>query len=180
METEQIGEAWTKLSKLYEASPDQARATYAPATATLDSGLKCKVEGPAGQVVETDMPISMGGGGTSPNPGWFFRASLAACCATMIAAQAARSRIILTHLEVTVTGEGDYRGMLGVDPDISPGHAVLRMKVSIGSKNANAQELEQLVRWADDHAPVGSTVRGSPEISLTVIVTENPAPAAAG
>ena len=60
--------------------------------------------GPSGEQIETDMPPVMGGAGTGPNPGWFFRASLAACCSTVIAAQAARLGINLTKLKVTVEG----------------------------------------------------------------------------
>ena len=107
--------AWNSLSAALQANPEKARAKYAPATATLESGLKCRVTGPSGEHIETDMTPAMGGAGANPNPGWFFRASLAACCSTVIAAQAARLGIDLTKLEVTVEGEGDNRGILGLD-----------------------------------------------------------------
>src|SRR6185503_15212809 len=98
----------------------------APATATLETGLMCRVTGPAGEQIETDMPPAMGGAGLRPNPAWFFRASIAACCSTVIGAQAARLGISLTRVEVTVEGEGDNRGILGVDDSISAGHSAIR------------------------------------------------------
>jgi uncharacterized OsmC-like protein len=171
MDNSTIATALDSLSKVFEANPEKAYAKYARATATLLNGLKCRVTGPSGEQIETDMPGSMGGGGSSPNPGWFFRASLAACCSTMIAAQAARLGIVLTELEVTVTGEGDHRGMLGVDDKISAGHSAIRTEVRIVAPDASGEQLEQLVRWADEHSPVGCTVRNAPSSTLIVSVT---------
>ena len=64
------------------------------------------------------------------------QASLAACCSTVIAAQAARLGIDLTKLQVIVEGEGDIRGMLGVDNRVSAGHSLIRTNVEIGATNA--------------------------------------------
>jgi uncharacterized OsmC-like protein len=165
-----IASAWTSLGETLRAHPEKARAKYAPATATLESGLKCRVTGPSGERIETDMPPALGGAGSGPNPGWFFRASLAACCSTVIAAQAARLGINLTKLEVTVEGEGDHRGMLGVEDAISAGHCAIRTNVRISARNATAQQLEELVQWAAAHSPVGCTVRDAPSNSLSVVV----------
>jgi uncharacterized OsmC-like protein len=165
-----IASAWNSLGETIRAHPEKARAKYAPATATLESGLKCRVTGPSGEQIETDMPPALGGAGSGPNPGWFFRASLAACCSTVIAAQAARLGINLTKLEVTVEGEGDHRGMLGVEDAISAGHCAIRTKVRISAQDATSEQLEALVQWAAAHSPVGCTVRDAPSNSLSVVV----------
>ncbi len=165
-----IASAWTSLGETLRAHPEKARAKYAPATATLESGLKCRVTGPSGEQIETDMPPALGGAGSGPNPGWFFRASLAACCSTVIAAQAARLGINLTKLEVTVEGEGDHRGMLGVEDAISAGHSTMRTNVRISAQDATSEQLEELVQWAAAHSPVGCTVRDAPSNSLSVVV----------
>jgi uncharacterized OsmC-like protein len=164
-----IASAWTSLGETLRAHPEKARAKYAPATATLESGLKCRVTGPSGERIETDMPPALGGAGAGPNPGWFFRASLAACCSTVIAAQAARLGINLTKLEVTVEGEGDHRGMLGVEDAISAGHSTMRTNVRISAQNATSEQLEELVQWAAAHSPVGCTVRDAPRNALSVV-----------
>ena len=167
-----IASAWNTLSAAIAAEPARARAKYAPATAVLDSGLRCRVTGPSGERIETDMPAALGGGGAAPNPGWFFRASLAACCSTVIAAQAARLGINLTKLEVTVEGEGDNRGMLGLDDSISAGHSALRTNVRIGAQGATSEQLKELVQWASAHSPVGCTVDNGPTNTLRVDVLE--------
>jgi uncharacterized OsmC-like protein len=166
-----IANALNSLSDTIQANPDKARAKYASATATLENGLKCRVTGPSGEHIETDMPPVTGGEGTGPNPGWFFRASLAACCSTVIAAQAARLGINLTKLEVTVEGEGDIRGMLGLDNVVSAGHSAISTNVEIGATNATPEQLQQLVEWAVDHSPVCRTVRDAPINTVTVVNT---------
>ena len=166
-----IAAALDGLSKAIAANPDKARAKYAPATATIVDGLRCRVTGPAGESIETDMPAPMGGAGSSPNPGWYFRAAMAACCSTVIAQRAARLGIELTRLEVTVAGDGDNRGILGLDETISAGHSALRTDVQISARNASAEALHQLVQWASEHAPVGRTVRDAAANALHVHVT---------
>src|SRR5437867_2560345 len=99
MESPRIAATLDSLSRAFESDPAKGPATYAAATAKVLNGLKCRVTGPAGEQLETDMPTSMGGEGS-----WFFRASLAACCATMITSRAAQLGIELSELEVKVVG----------------------------------------------------------------------------
>lgn len=168
--TSPIGATLDSLAAAIDANPEKARGKYAPATATLTSGLKCRVTGPGGAQLETDMSPAMGGESAAPNPGWYFRASIAACLSTAIAMNAARRGIDLTKLEVTVEADGDNRGILGMDAKVSAGHAVLRTNVVIGAGNATPEQLEDLVRWSEDHAPVGRTVRDAPPNTLRIEV----------
>jgi uncharacterized OsmC-like protein len=168
MSNAEIRTALDALGRTFAAQPDKAMARYAPATARIEGGLKCRVAGPSGETIETDMPRAMGGSGSGPNPGWFFRASIASCCATVIAMRAAQLGIDLTDLEVTVEGEGDQRGLLGLDDRVGAGHAALRTNVRIGAANATPDRLRELVEWAEAHSPVGCTVRDAPANVLTV------------
>ena len=162
MSASQISATLEKLSNTLVAQPERARAKHSAAIATLESDLKCRVVGPAGEAIATDMPPAMGGTASGPNPGWLFRASLASCCATVIAMRAARLGIILTKLEVAVESDGDNRGILGLDDHISAGMSSLRTNVQIAADNANPEQLEELVQWAEKHSPVGCTVREAP------------------
>ena len=166
--TSPIAMALDTVTAAIKASPEKARAKYAPATATLADGLKCSVTGPSGEKIVTDMTKAMGGDASAPNPGWYFRASIAACCSTAIAMNAARRGINLTTLEVTVEADGDNRGILGMDDSVSAGHAVLRTNVKIAADNATAEQLQDLVRFSEAHSPVGCTVRDAPPNSLRV------------
>lgn len=168
--TSTIATALETVSAAITANPEKARAKYAPATATLANGLKCRVIGPSGESIETDMGKAMGGTASAPNPGWYFRASIAACCSTAIAMNAARRGINLTVLEVTVEADGDNRGLLGLDETVSAGHAALRTNVKIAADNATPEQLQHLVRFAESHSPVSCTVRDAPPNALRIDV----------
>jgi len=88
----------------------------------------------------------------------------------VIAARATRLGINLAKLKVTVEADGDIRGLLGVDDSISAGHSALRSNVEISATNATPEQLQNLVEWSMDHAPVGRTVRDAPVNTLNVSI----------
>jgi uncharacterized OsmC-like protein len=171
MDGSQINAALEKLSQAYASQPERARAKYSPVIATLTGGLKCHIAGPGGVEIRTDMPMAMGGSASDPNPGWIFRASLASCCATVIAMRAARLGINLSKLEVAVEGDGDNRGILGLDNHVSAGMSELRTTVQITADNVGSERLEELVRWSVKHSPVASTVREAPTNTVVIRAT---------
>jgi uncharacterized OsmC-like protein len=109
--------------------PDEARYTDSAATAVLEEGLRCRITGPDGASILTDMPQSVGGGDAAPSPGWLFRAALAGCVATLVAMESARDGVTLEGLEVTVDSESDDRGILAMDPAVPPGPLSVRIQV---------------------------------------------------
>jgi uncharacterized OsmC-like protein len=165
-----VRDAIEKLARLFVQQPEKARARSAPATAVLDDGLKVQVTGEHGERISTDMSPALGGGGSAPNPGWLLRAAMASCHATVIAMRAAHTGVALTSLEVTVSSESDVRGMLGTEAGVSAALSGLRTRVKIGAQNATPDQLRELVRWADEHSPVGCTVRQSPMNAVDIEV----------
>ena len=163
-----VREAIERLSATFATEPAKARVKSA-ATARLAEGLRCEVTGLRNERIGTDMPASIGGKGSAPNPGWYLRAAVASCTATVIATRAAKLGITLSHLEVTVESEGDQRGLLGLDERISAAMDGWRMKVAIKG-DAPAAALRDLVTWADAHSPVGCTVREPADCALEVQV----------
>lgn len=155
------------LSRL-ETDPELGRGPDTPATATHVEGLKTRVEGPDGWAVETDHGAHIGGTETAPNPGWYWRASLAACDATVIRIEAARRGIELSTLEVTVESESDVRGTVGLDDDVPAGPSVVRLSVRLGSEETTDEELEELVEWTEAHSPVGHAIGAAIPIEPSV------------
>ncbi len=140
------------------ANPDQARYTDSPATAIID-GLRSTVSGPHGAALVSDMPAGVGGTASAPSPGWLMRAALASCDATVIAMRAATEGVTLDTLEVTVDGESDDRGLLGIDDDTPAGPLHTRVRVRIGASGVDPDKLREIVEWADQHSPVGDATR---------------------
>jgi uncharacterized OsmC-like protein len=163
-----VSEAIAKLTQVFTEQPEKARTRNAPATASIQGGLKFQVTGPAGEKVLTDMSAAMGGTASGPNPGWLLRAGLASCNATVIAMRAAQLGVKLETLEVTVESDSDNRGMLGLDERVSAGLLSLRTKVRIGAKGAAPAQLRELVAWAEAQSPVGCTIRQAPSATTEV------------
>ena len=88
--TDAIRAAVESASSYLAEHPDEAAYTDPAATAVLGDGLHVRVTGPAGELLETDMPAAVGGSGSVASPGWFFRASLAACVASLVGMRAAQ------------------------------------------------------------------------------------------
>jgi len=78
--------------------------------------------------------------------------------------------VTLTLLEVSVSSESDSRGLLGSDASVSAGLFGLRTHVKIGAEDATADQLREIVQWADVHSPVGCTIRQSPMNAIEVEV----------
>jgi len=151
---ESIDRAVTFLTE----QPEKARYVDRPATATVE-GLRAEVTGQYGESLVSDMPRSVGGGGSAPTPGWFLRAAVAGCDATVIAMRAAAEGIELSTLEVTVTSESDDRGFLGMDDSLPAGPLQARTHVRIGADGVSPDTLRDIVEWAEMHSPVSDALR---------------------
>lgn len=168
MSSSQIREAIDKVSKFLAEKPEKARVKNPPATAALVDGLRFHISGPAGESLQSDMPAGLGGGASAPTPGWYMRAALAACNATCIALQAAKRRVNLATLEVTVTSESDNRGMLGLDENVPAGLQAMRVHVRVSAPGTPEETLDELVRWACTHSPVGCADTQSAQVEVLI------------
>lgn len=170
MSTEQIRDAIQGAIQYLADHPDEARYTDAAAVAIVEGGLRCRIEGENRGPVFTDMPPSVGGGGSAPSPGWLSRAAQAACDATLIAMRAAQEGIALKKLEVSVDSQSDDRGLLGMDDSIPAGPLSARVSVRIAADGVSEERLRQLVEWADRHSPVTDCVRRAVPTNVEVDV----------
>lgn len=158
MDSARIRQATSRVIRHFADNPDKGLVTDKAAVARLQTGLLCRAEGPHGGVV-SDMPTSVGGSATAPTPGWFLRAALANCDATVIAMRAAQLGVELTRLEVTVDSISDDRGMFGVVDGVPAGPLSMRVRVAIAADGTSADRLRAIVYWAEKHSPVGDAIR---------------------
>lgn len=169
MDANPIKHSVEALQAFYAANPDRAVSADKVATATIESGLRAVATGPKGESLVTDMPAGIGGRNTAPTPGWYLRAALANCDATMIALRAAQLGISLSMLEVTVGSESDNRGLISDGADIPPGPLRFDITVRIGAEGVADDVLHDIVRWAESHSPVGDALRRCVPVTLTVM-----------
>lgn len=148
--------------------PDEARYTDSVAVATVEDGLRVRVTGADGASAVTDMPASVGGGGTAPSAGWLLRAAEASCVATLIAMRAAQERVGLDSVTVTVDSISDDRGILGIDPSVPAGPISGKIAIEVHAGGSNAADVDRIARWAVDHCPVVDALRRAVPVTIEV------------
>jgi uncharacterized OsmC-like protein len=94
-------------------------------------------------------------------------ASLAACQEITVRMVAAAMGITLNSLEVTVEGDLDFRGTMGVDPETPVGFTDIRSRISL-TADAPADRLERLAQRAERYCVVSSTLRNPPSLSTEI------------
>lgn len=157
--TTEIASAIERTRLALESSGSGGASPDRPAAASIEDGLRCRVDGPDGWSIVTDMPPPVGGQGSAPTAGWMLRAAWAACDATAIAMRAAELGIELTQLEVVAESESDFCGLLGIGDGVLPGPIRARIRVRIAADGVEPERLREIVEWADRHSPVGDAIR---------------------
>lgn len=152
-----VGEVIRRVRLHLSENPEGTLSQDSAASVDLIGPLRVEVVGPGGYRITSDMPAALGGSASAPSPGWFVRAGLAACTATIIAMRAAEQDITLTELVVDVTSRSDDRGILGID-GVDAGPASISVTVRVGG-DASERELREIVAWAEAHSPVGDALR---------------------
>ena len=157
MHSSDIGKALESVEQYLQAQPEPGPRADVPAIATIEDGLKCRIESPDGTAIYTDMPKSIGGSATANSPGWHLRAALASCDATLLAMRAARLGLKLDDIEVRVEASSDGRGMF-LDEGISPGSHEMRLYFKIVASGVSQEQIKALVHWVEQHSPVGADI----------------------
>ena len=156
-ESESVARAIERTAGHLAQHPEDGPATDSAAVAVHDGGLRVRVDGKHG-AVHTDMTKAVGGDEAAPSPGWLLRASLAACDVTLVAMEAARAGIKLTHLEVSVESNSDFRGILGVDDSVEPGPLAVDIRIRLAADDASSEQLREIAQRADARSPVRDAV----------------------
>ena len=105
------------LKERYREDPDAARITLAPAGARRTAGQL--LGGHRAEVYEAQAHQGVGGPGTAACSGDLLLGALAACAQVTCQMVAATMGIASERIEVTVEGDLDLRGTLGVDRDVT-------------------------------------------------------------
>lgn len=141
--------ALERSAKALELKPSAGMKTK-KATAKLVDGLTCEVTEEE-YTFTSDMPKSLGGNDAGLGPGAFGRISLASCLAIGYGMWLAKEEVPYEEIQVEVEGDLDFRGMLGVDDSVPPGHKEMRVRVNVSSSAPQA-EIERAIELADRYS----------------------------
>ena len=154
------------LKDRYRREPGAARVTLR-ASARASAGIACKI-GTGKALVEAGLHPATGGDGTQACSGDMLLESLAACAGVTLRAVATGIGVELRDATITVEGDLDFRGTLGVDKAAPVGFTALRLRFELDT-DASAEQRETLVALTQRYCVVLQTLRAAPPVEVSAV-----------
>lgn len=170
-----LRERQAPLKERFTSEPESAKSTITVRSITEPSDdptrVRIRSEAANGAIMDVGAHELAGGEGDLPCSGDLFLASLAACQEVTIRMVANAMRIVLKRLELTVEGDMDFRGTMGVDKETPVGFTDVRVNVAIEA-DAPADHLERLVQRAEQYCVVSASLKNPPRLTMNVAVND--------
>jgi uncharacterized OsmC-like protein len=152
------------LKEGYRRDPESGRITLSARGATGDDPIACSVD--LGRAVyEAQAHRGVGGAGTAACSGDLLLGALAACAQLTCQMVAEAMGLEVAGIAVTVEGDLDLRGTLGVDRDAPVGFTDIRVAFEIDAPGASGEELAALQRKTERYCVVMQTLLGPPAVT---------------
>ncbi len=166
MDRDQLRAVQTPLKERYRTEPEQALVTLS-ASGTVGGGVSCSVA--TGRALATaGLHPASGGDGTLLCSGDMLLEALVACAGVTLAAVATSLGLTITAGDVRADGDLDFRGTLGVDREAPVGFRSIRLRFELDT-DADAEQLDTLLRLTERYCVVLQTLTTSPELSAELV-----------
>ena len=165
MNAEEIRALQAPLKARYRSEPNAALVTLR-AEGRLGEGVSCSVE-TGRALVQAGLHPATGGTGELACSGDMLLQALVACAGVTLTAVATALGIEVRDGTVLAEGDLDFRGTLAVDRQTPVGFRAIRLTVRVES-SAATEELAKLVELTERYCVVYQTLRGNPELSVTL------------
>ncbi|MBA3431473.1 MAG: OsmC family protein [Actinobacteria bacterium] len=154
------------LKDKYRNSPDGARITLRATSKQQDAPVACSVD--IGRAVyEAQAHGGVGGPGTAACSGDLLLGALAACAQITCQMVAAAMSIPVERIEVSVEGDLDLRGTLGLAKDVPVGFTSISTQFSVIAPGATAEQLRALAEKSEQYCVVMQTLSNPPPLHTT-------------
>ncbi|MDQ3863190.1 MAG: OsmC family protein [Actinomycetota bacterium] len=151
------------LKEKYRSEPGSSRITLEARASRKDAPISCSVD--IGRAVyEAEAHAGVGGTGTAACSGDLLLGALAACAQVTCQMVAEAMRIETERIEVTVTGEMDLAGTLGISEDVPVGFESILTSFEVVAPGATGEQLEKLRRRTEQYCVVFQTLANPPEL----------------
>jgi uncharacterized OsmC-like protein len=151
------------LKKKYRNEPGSSRITLEAKASQQDTPISCSVD--VGRAVyEAEAHAGTGGTGEVACSGDLLLGALAACAQVTCQMVAESMGIETDRIEVTVTGEMDLAGTLGVSEDVPVGFETIRTTFDIMAPETTEEQLENLRQKTEQYCVVFQTLADSPDL----------------
>ena len=151
------------LKEKYRGEPGSSRITLRARGSQTDTPISCSVD--IGRAVyEAQAHAGVGGAGTAACSGDLLLGALAACAQVTCQMVAEAMGIETQSIEVTVEGDMDLAGTLGISEDVTVGFEAIRTTFDIVAPEATEEQLEKLRDRTEKYCVVFQTLAGQPEL----------------
>ncbi|GFR66694.1 OsmC-like protein [Elysia marginata] len=166
MKSEDIKNLQTPIKERYKKNPEQALLTLKAHSKVGGEGLTCSVEtGKA--IVEAGLHPATGGDGESICSGNMLLEALAACFGVTLKAVATAIDFKLKNGAISVEGDLDFRGTLGVERTVPVGFQKIRVTLSIETEESK-DRIDTLLKLTERYCVVYQTLSCPPKVEHKV------------
>ena len=164
--TSDLREKQRPLKAQYRTEPESAVITLVARGDQTDTPLACNVDlGRAIYAAQAHQGV--GGEGTAACSGDLLLGALAACAQLTTQMVAEAMGIVTERIRVTVEGDLDLKGTLGIDPAVPVGFKAIRTHIEVVAPQASAEQVASLREKAEKYCVVLSTLRTPPPMETT-------------
>src|SRR5260370_40447616 len=151
------------LKDQYRNDPNSSKITIRAKGGQTDVPVACSID--IGRAIyKAEAHKGVGGAGAGACSGDLLLGALAACAQITCQMVAAAIGIKTEHIDVTIEGDLDLRGTLGISRDVSVGFDQIRLRFEILAPLATAEELRGLREKTEQYCVVMQTLLRPPAL----------------
>ena len=151
------------LKEQYRREPGSSRITLTAKGGETDTPLSCSVD--IGRAIyDAQAHAGVGGAGTAACSGDLLLGALAACAQLTCQLVATAMGVPTKKIGVTVDGDMDLAGTLGISKDVPVGFEAIRVKFDIDAPQATPEQLKSLHEKTEQYCVVFQTLVRPPKI----------------
>ena len=151
------------LKEQYRRDPTSSRITLRAKGSETAGPIACSVD--IGRAIyQAEAHKGVGGAGTGACSGDLLLGALAACAQITCQMVAAAMGIPTEHIEVTVEGDLDLQGTLGLSKNARVGFEDIRVRFDVHAPKATAEQLSRLREKTEQYCVVMQTLQQAPRL----------------
>jgi uncharacterized OsmC-like protein len=151
------------LKQSYREDAAKAQITLRANASLKDTPIACSVD--IGRAIQEAYAHEGVGGGGGACSGDLLLGALAACAQITCQLVATAMAIETRDIRVSVEGDMDFRGTLGISPDVPVGFSDIRLDFQIDAPNATQEQLDSLLAKTEKYCVVLQTFVSPPNIT---------------
>jgi uncharacterized OsmC-like protein len=151
------------LKEQYRSDPNASKITIRAKGGESDAPIACSVD--IGRAIyQAEAHKGVGGAGSGACSGDLLLGALAACAQITCQMVAAAMGIRTDRIEVTVEGDLDLRGTLGISKDVPVGFETIHLRFDIAAPEATPEQLRSLREKTEQYCVVMQTLAHPPNL----------------